>query len=142
MLFMFCITVKRQKHTKCILINFFKYSFSNVLSVLIDTWNIYNLFHCCHLKINSILKNHDKKWIFHINSQQNISVIAKHPDVKWKFQSCDTIFIECQTSGGLWRTSQLPKYFISYLDVYLSIASLKFGTLSVSKVQDGRSIGF
>lgn len=131
MLFISCITVKRQKHTKCILINFLKYLFSNVvLSDLIDTWNIYNLFYCCHFKINSILKNHEK-WIFHINSQQNISVVAKHPDVKWKFQSCDSFFIERQTSGGLERTSQLPKYFISYLHVYFSRASLKFGTFSV-----------
>lgn len=49
-----------------------------------------------------------------------MSVVVKHPGVKWKIQSCDSFFAGCQTSGGLGRTSQLPKHFISYLDVYFS----------------------
>lgn len=51
-------------------------------------------------------------------------VVAKHPDVKWKIQLCDSFLTECQTSGGLGKTSQLPKYFISYLDVYFPIAAI------------------
>lgn len=88
-----------------------------------DTWKIYNLFHCCHFNIDPTVKNHDKKWAFHINRQENMSVVVKHPDGKRKSQSCDSFFTESQTSGGLERPSQLPKYFISYLDIYFHVAA-------------------
>lgn len=61
-----------------------------------------------------------------------MSVVVKHPDVKWKIQTCDSFLTECQTSGSFGRTSQLPKYFTSFLDVYFPIPAI-FGTLSISK---------
>ena len=74
--------------------------------------------------LNPILKNHDKKWIFHISEQKTVSVIAEHPDVKRKSQWCDSFLTENQTSGDLEEMSQLPKYFISYLDAYFHVAAI------------------
>lgn len=109
---------KGQKHTKFTLKSL-KYLFSNI--ILSVPWLIHgrdNLFHCCHFNIT--LKNYDKKWTFHIISQENRSVVAKQPDVKWKIQSHYSFFTENWTSGSLERTSQLLKYFISYLNAYFS----------------------